>query len=131
MGAWGHGSFENDDAADFIADLVEMNDPSLIDEALQRVLDARADYVVAPDASCALAAAEVVAALNGSAAQDLPDELREWIEGKDRPTPEQVARAREVVAQVRSDSELRDLVEEAESLGDWEPLVADLQRRLA
>ena len=86
--------------------------------------------VEAPDASCALAAAEVDAALKGRPAQDLPDDLRSWIEGKSAPKDGIVSKAREAVAAVLKGSELRDLWEESDGLEDWQPIVQDLQRRL-
>ena len=130
MGSWGFGTFENDDAADWMADLAEMGEDALIDEALDRVLEAKDDFIEAPDASCALAAAEVVAALKGRPAQDLPDDLRSWIEGKSAPKDGIVSKAREAVAAVLKGSELRDLWEESDGLEDWQPIVQDLQRRL-
>ena len=63
MGAWGVGSFENDDAADWVAGLDEI---SLAD--LTGILSQAADdpaYLEGPAASVAVAAGEVVAALNG------------------------------------------------------------------
>lgn len=131
MGSWGFGNFENDDAADWAADLAEMGEAALIDEAFERVLDAKSDFIEAPDASCALAAAEVVAALQGKPGHDLPEELRTWIEGKPSLMGEVLKKAREAVAAVRKESELRDLWEESDGLEDWEPIVTDLERRLA
>lgn len=63
MGAWGTGSFENDDAADWVAGL-----DAISPEELTRILIAAADdpeYLEGPAASVAVAAAEVVAALEG------------------------------------------------------------------
>ena len=64
MGAWGFGSFDNDDAADFLADATESGDLSLVRGALDNVLTST-EYVEAPDASQAIAAAEIVAAALG------------------------------------------------------------------
>lgn len=131
MSSWGFGSFENDDAADWAADLAEMGEDALIDEALERVLEAERDYIEAPDASCALAAAEVVAALQGRPGSDLPEELKSWIEGKPTPEGEVVQKARKAVAAIKKESELRDLWEESDNLEDWQPIVDDLERRLS
>jgi Domain of unknown function (DUF4259) len=130
MGSWGFGTFENDDAADWAADLAEMGEDALIDEALERVLDAESDYIEAPDASCALAAAEVIAAMQGRPSLGLPDEIRSWIEGKPSPQTEVVQKARKAVAAIKKGSELRDLWEESDGLEDWQPIVDDLERRL-
>ena len=64
MGTWGTGSFENDDAADFMIDVLDSGDLSLIREALDNVLTST-EYVEAPDATLAIVAAEIVAAARG------------------------------------------------------------------
>lgn len=53
MGAWGIKSFENDDASDWLYDLEESDDPSVIQKALQ--LDMA--YLEAPECCNALASA--------------------------------------------------------------------------
>ncbi len=131
MGAWGFGHFENDDAADWAADLVEMDDAALIEEAFERVLNAKEAYAEAPEAWCALAAAEVVAALKGARGTDLPEEIHGWVEGKPSPEASLIRRAAEAVKAIRESSELRDLIDEQDELEEWEPRVADLERRLA
>lgn len=61
MGAWGIGPFENDDAADFLGDLVDSSEPGpLIATALADATDATGD-LDSPEASIAIAAAAVVA----------------------------------------------------------------------
>lgn len=73
MGAWGVGSFENDDAGDWVWELEEAGDGSFLVDTLQPVADAAADkYVEVGEAACALAAAEVVAAALGQPGDDLP-----------------------------------------------------------
>ena len=62
MGAWGHGSFSNDAALDWLAEL-RGGDPDLFGEALDRIVAAEDDvYLDVDDCSAALAAAEIVAA---------------------------------------------------------------------
>jgi len=63
MGAWGFKIFENDDAADFVA---EFENSGAV--AVAGALDAACNnpgYIEAPDGSVALAAAAIVAAANG------------------------------------------------------------------
>ena len=131
MGAWGNGIFENDDAADWVGDLEEGGDASFLRSTLAAVAGASSSaYVDAGEASCALAAAEVVAACAGPPAGDLPEEVTAWIE--DHPnavTPELVEQARAAVTRVLAGSELLELWSE-----DGDPdltEVHDLQRRLA
>ena len=130
MGAWGTGSFENDEAADWIAGL-----KTIAPEELTKILTRAADdpnYLEGPAASVAVAAAEVVAALNGSAAEGAPASIGEWT--KEHPqalTPELKDLAIRAVERVRKNSELKDLWMEADGLNDWIGALRDLQTRLA
>ncbi|HYM75054.1 MAG TPA: DUF4259 domain-containing protein [Candidatus Dormibacteraeota bacterium] len=128
MGAWGTGSFENDDAADWIADL-----GALTPDDLTQIFAQAADnpsYLEAPAASAVVAAAEVVAALNHSPATAVPDKILEWVKNRQAPTPELKALALRALDRVRKDSELKDLWLEADGLNDWIAAIQDLQIRL-
>ena len=130
MGAWGHGTFQNDDALDLLDDLVDGGDERMLRDALDAALSAAGESPDATDASSALAAAEIVAALRGRPAADLPDEAVDWARGRPAPTDELVARARQAVAAVLSDSELRDLWMETDELPMWQGSVEELRERL-
>jgi hypothetical protein len=129
VGAWGVGSFENDDAADWVAGLDEI---SLAD--LTGILSQAADdpaYLEGPAASVAVAAGEVIAALNGAAAEASPAKIGEW--AKKHPqvlTPELKDVAIRALERVRRNSELKDLWMEADGLNDWIAAVRELQGRL-
>lgn len=132
MGAWGIGSFENDDALDWVAGLVDSDGPEVISEAFASVLVNPGDYLEAPDCSIGLAAAEVVAALNGRPSADLPDEVKDWAgERLGMANPDLVSNARQVIAAVTMGSELKELWEESDDYAVWQECVADLSRRLA
>jgi len=131
MGAWGNGIFENDDAADWVGDLEEGGDASFLRSTLDAVAGTTSSaYVDAGEASCALAAAEVVAACAGAPAGDLPEEVTAWVaDHLEAATPELVQQARAAVARMLAGSELLELWSE-----DGDPdltEVRDLQRRLA
>lgn len=79
MGAWGYGSFENDDALDWVGDLTDGRSLKPVEAALDAALGAEADFGISGEAECGLAAAEVVAALGGAPSGDLPEEIAEWI----------------------------------------------------
>ncbi len=130
MGTRGYRSFENDDALDWVGELVEAEDTGPISEALDAVLEA--DYVEAPEASIGLAAAEVVAAMMGNPAEDLPDEVQSWIVGKEPPEPALVEKAQTAVERILEDSELKELWEdpEDEESAKWREEVEGLLRRL-
>jgi hypothetical protein len=71
MGAWGFGSFDNDDAADWIFELEESSGVTALVSAFKAIKPDR--YLEAPECSVALAAAEVVAALRGRPLPTLKD----------------------------------------------------------
>src|ERR1043166_58985 len=116
MGAWGAGSFDNDDALDWVGDLCDGDGFEPVHEALGAVaLDAEED-VEAPECSVALAAAEAVAALGGAPSEDLPDELEQWL--ADHPLEvgaDLRAKALAAVQHVKSNSELKELWDESDS----------------
>ena len=130
MGAWGAGSFENDDAMDWVS---ELEDEGLIaaGAALQEILELAEEYLEAPACSAALAAAEVVAALRGHPAADLPEDVAAWIAAHPGdPGGELVAVARRAVDAVAADSELAELWNESAYPTAWQSAVMDLQTRL-
>ena len=133
MGTWGIGSFDNDDAADFLADVTESGDLSLIREALDNVLTST-EYVEAPDACQAIVASEILAAALGrptSAAQQ-EGEIGQWV-ARIRPTvdSELATQARDALTRILDrNSELRELWEEAEEFPEWQATVTELRQQL-
>src|SRR4051812_34261367 len=81
MGAWDATSFGNDHANDWAYDLEKANDLSYIDATLKKILDAGDDYIEAPDAEEAIAAAEVVAWLRGrpTPVNAYTEKIAEWV----------------------------------------------------
>jgi len=132
MGAWGFGSFENDDALDWIAKLEESKDLSVITGALNVVLDSPDDYHEAPDCVAALAAAETVAALTGNPVSSLPNEIAQWIDGYSRQGMDSnlVSMARQVVDTILFNSELQTLWKESDMYDEWRSVITDLRSRL-
>src|SRR5262245_15156924 len=129
MGAWGHGSFANDDALDWVASLLR-NGSSAIVRALNAVPESDDDYLEAPSASVAVAAAEVVAAQAGSPSAKLPAEVSAWVASQSQPAPELVALAQRAVERVLRRSELRDLWADSKKSEAWQAEVAGLLTRL-
>jgi hypothetical protein len=131
-GAWGPGSFENDDALDWVADCVESKGPQAIAAALAQALDAHA--VEAPQASSAIAAAEVVAAAGGRPNPKLPSELRGWLQHQSNDEIAKLApRAVRAIDRIASEpsSELAALWKQSESYAAWQRSMQDLVARLA
>src|SRR5678816_3811771 len=77
VGAWGADSFENDDAADWVADFCDAPDQILIMNALSAIADLDSgEYLEAPDCSVGIAAAEVVAALKQAPNPNLSEDTK-------------------------------------------------------
>ena len=133
MGTWGTGTFENDSALDWVGQLTESQDDSVLDAAFDAVIETEEDLIDADDCSNALAAAEIVAAMSGKSSGTLPDGVAAWMKGKPKPGEDLVQKAREAVAEVLTDqSELLELWKDAEpdDFKGWKSGVDDLKRRL-
>lgn len=133
MGAWDYGTLDNDDAQDFIGDLLDTRgDRWLMVEAALAIISGTADSTDAVDEAAALAAGEVVAAAaSGSAAEELDEELAAWAV---RAAPKSIyslaQRAIAAVEAIGAKSELRDLWVETGDLKPWLASLEDLKRRL-
>jgi len=129
VGAWGIGNFDNDDVADWLAELIESDGTDIVVPALE---EATADgYLEAPVCSIALAAAEVIAALLGNAGKALPDEVRKWVARNDTEIPhELLSLARAAVMRIKDDSELQELWQDSDDFAQWVALQDDLLNRL-
>lgn len=130
MGAWGVRNFENDEAMDWVAELEQSEDASVIEEALRFVAEGRDEYVEAPEACRALAAAEVVAALNGVGSPDLPDKIKQWISRHPVGDQSLSRLALRAVKRVKTASELKELWDESENVAEWYGVIRDLEARL-
>jgi hypothetical protein len=128
MGAWGTGSFENDDAKNWLAEL-----GLIVPDDLTQILLRAADnpgYLEAPASRIVVAAAEVIAALNASPSQEVSPEIVKWMTNRQASTPELKALALRALERVRKNSELKDLWLEADGLNDWIAAIQDLQTRV-
>jgi len=131
MGAWGNGSFDNDDAADFLTDVTDGEDLAPVREIFAVVVSSN-DYLEAPDASQAIAAAEIVAVILGrptSAAQE-EEELVAWL-ARVKPVVDSdlSKQAAQVLDRILA-SELSELWEESDEFADWKATVSDLRAHL-
>jgi len=136
-GAYGTGSFENDDALNWADHCSRSVGTAVVVNALEGALSVRAKlYLEAPQASAAIAAAETIAAANGRPSPTLPPNLRTWV-AKQRPADLLVLRstARETLVRIArgSRSELRNLWSEGDGRleAEWQRKVDDLLLRLA
>jgi Domain of unknown function (DUF4259) len=81
MGAWDFGPFDNDNALDWVWDLEESSDTSVLVEAFERVTGIGEEYLESDECCEAIVAAEVVAALKGRPLAKLPEGVKDWVEG--------------------------------------------------
>ena len=131
MGAWGAGTFDNDDAADWAYELLDSADLAPARAALAAPMDSDG-WLEIPEAARAVAAAAAVAASFDGDVRGLPDDVVEWLE--DHPDAGTLADARlaidahERVASV--DSELREVWLEAPNGPAWVEEIARLAYRL-
>jgi hypothetical protein len=129
MGAWSHEPFGNDDANDWAYELEEADDLSYVEAALDAVLDAEG-YVEAPEASCAVAAVEVLAKLLGKGTQSdaYTEKVDDWVKKvRAKPSSPLLEKARLALARVRGEeSELKELWHEGDA-AEWEASLDALQ----
>lgn len=132
-GAWDTGPFDNDDALDWVWELAESDDLTVVESALHDVTQS-SGYLEAPTASMAVAAAEVVAALKGKPRERLPPEVVNWVrEHQQEVSLDVVQAARDAIALVvdGQSSELAQLWSESGELADaWNTELENLLNRL-
>lgn len=132
MGAGGTGTFDNEDAVEWIAGFGG-DGTNEIEEAFENIneLDS-GDYIEADVAAHALAAAEVVAAARDGDTSRLPEDAVEALtEGADKINAAKLLpAARKAVTRVLKNSELKEQWEDSPDAEDWEDNVRELLERL-
>ncbi|WP_088547744.1 DUF4259 domain-containing protein [Paenibacillus aquistagni] len=129
MGAWGYGNLENDSVLDWVEELLESNDLSLISEAIDEVLED--DELDADTASIAIGAAEVLAALQGRHGEEAYDEeLAAWMKQRLGQGADLLPKAQAALTKILDESELKTLWEESESCEEWVRTIKELEQRL-
>ena len=135
MPGWGTGSFDNEDAQKFLGRLHSCG----VGDLRQMLAHAAGlVYLEAPVSGAVVAAAEVVAALAGSANEEtqplaMPQQISDWIGRNGSAGPassDLVDLARRAVEKVRTSSELKDLWLQAEGLNEWSAGLRELEERL-
>lgn len=132
MGAWGSKAFDNDAALDWLAELEAQGTASLRD-VLARVAKLEAPvYLDVDDASAAVAAAEVVAAMSGAPRDQLPERVVAWLAGQAHEVESNlVTLARRALRRVLDgNSELRDLWTQTGPEDPWQAEIKALLGRL-
>ncbi len=134
MGAWSHEPFGNDSACDWASDLQGTTDFSVIETALDEMIEAEDDYLDADLGSAAIAAAEVLAKVLAQPTQSegYPDEVDAWLDQvESKPSTELLQKAQRALELVLTEeSELYELWMESEEYMLWQESVFKLQAAL-
>jgi hypothetical protein len=130
VGAWGAGSFDNDDAMDWVSALSEGSGDHALREAFAPFATPDDRYLEGPTFSIAIAAAEAVAAARGHPSATAPEEVAGWVNKKPVVATDVVTLARVAVDRIAGKSELKDLWDESDSADEWRTAMSDLRRRL-
>jgi len=130
MGTWGYYNFDNDPAADFGENFRENPTEAVLYEALTTAAEEE-DYLEADEASEALAAAEIVAAMMGKPANDFPPGLIPAIMNLNAGENEELQElAIEAVEAVVKSSEVQELWAESGDAAKWQEVQQNLLERL-
>lgn len=128
MGAWSHDAFGNDDALDFLEELNGARSWGSVRDSLSAALEQR-DYLEAPGASQAVAAAAMVAIASGFAA-DLPESYAQLPNLLGAPPAGLANLAAQTISRVTgANSELAELWAEGSDTS-WIDYMDDLQNAL-
>ncbi len=133
MGAWDHTIFGNDTACDWIYDVEESDDLSVIEETIDKLLECEGNDIEAPEAEEALAAIETITRLigNGGEKNSYTESLDSWVTSHPQEIPQSLKEnANKAIGLILSEqSELRELWAESDET-EWKKTVVDLQERL-
>lgn len=131
MNIWDTGSFDNDAAKDFVAEVLE-DGAYALQEALDTVTDPDTEFVALEEGARAIAAAEIVAAQTTGDTGNITDAaLREWLAHTPTLAPLREA-ARAALSRLQSpDSDLAHAWADDEDAQSWRGNVQRLQDALA
>lgn len=130
MSTWDYYNFDNDAAADFAEEFLENPNEAVLYEALATAAEEEG-HLEADIASEALAAAEIVAAILGRPAPDIPPGLLPAVARLDAGDSEDLRElAEEAVAAVLNKSELQQEWAGRSDYANWQHLQQNLLTRL-
>lgn len=134
MGTWDFNAFGNDDACDWSYGLKNTTDLSLVDSTLRKVSAAGSSYLEAPESCEALAAAEVIARLQGNfgAIDPYTEIADDWVRKLNkRPSTALCQMAHHAIDRILSEpSELLELWQETDEFELWKQAVLGLKARI-
>lgn len=132
MSAWGISNFDNDTAIYWLQRLIDEDEDGIIKNTIdgfsKRFRPDRTDII---ECSEFLAASEVVAALTGNPAEEVPVELEEWIQGQyiqiDQNALQECVKGVEMIV---NDSELKEMFLDSGYFKSWQKEQRNLIKRL-
>jgi hypothetical protein len=137
MEAWGAGNFENDDAGDWLFELEKSKDKSVINKALDSVLQ-NTGYIETPACCEALAAAEIISAGISGDHSGVMESVSKWLSKKPGLFKKPIAfdsgdvrRAIEVINKILESSELKEPWAESEQFEEWKTIESKLLEELS
>ena len=134
MGAWSSDPFGNDTAGDWKYGLDDVDDLSLIERTIQKVLDFGGDYLEAPDAEEAIAAIDTIARLKGRfyIKNAYTESVDKWVESHPLiPPAALIAAAAKALDRILSEpSEALELWSDSEDFDTWKTHIEDLKERI-
>jgi hypothetical protein len=130
MADWGPGIYENDDAMDWIYDLLDSGGLSRVKHALDVVEEDGADDIEIADCRIALAAADLVAALEGDINPNLPPEAEEWLALVTKSASNLHSKAEDVVRNIADSSPLKNYYKANGKISEWKEVINNLIKRL-
>lgn len=125
-------SFGNEQSLDWLSDLLDEDDIYFVHNTLEIIADYPPDE--SPDVwdcNCAVAAAEIVAAIKGNPCDDLPPPAVRWLQKHPMEADEELMDlVTKAIGRIEARSELKLFWDEAELGGEWQESLADLRVRL-
>jgi hypothetical protein len=132
MGTWNAQSFANEQALDWLTELLDEQDVYFIHNTLEIIADYPGDE--APniwDCHCALAAAEMVAAAKGNPPAQFPAAARKWLQSNPLELDDELMSfVQKAIERIETHSELKQSWQEGPEVAQWYEAISDLRNRL-
>ena len=133
MGTWDYNNFNNDDAAGFIFEVIDLGLEKVIEIISVVAKTKESDYLEAPMGSAALVVIEIMAAIIGKQSKDFPEALEEWLKhNKDTSIDENIILiSQKAIDRIMGNqSEIKELWQESDDYVKWCGAIEDLRIRI-
>ncbi len=127
MGAWGIGIFENDEANDYILDLIKSGRIDMVCDSLDTVIEG-SRYPGATDSMRALAAISIVKSIITGDYSELPSHIIGWAKEKDpKVFIGLLEKIQKVISIIKERSELKDLWSTTSDYDRWQGMLDKIE----